>query len=276
MLNIFWNELKNKGLKSKSLGHRSLLFYLVWLGITVPTVWAAPWLGISFSKQFTEQQIKLLVKGVHPESGALAAGILAGDQITAFDGKIFIQESDVKQAMRGKKTGDTLRVSLERNGKPQQFKICLTERPDDLTSFTGSAIGSKALALENGFYKNADKRKQKPKAVLLDFYATWCGPCRQTLPFLKQLYNEFSAAGLEIIGISSEAENVLESFYQKYPQPYPQYRDASLRLWNRYGIRSVPTLMLLDESGYILQVFNGVRSKAELKEIVKKTLGIKN
>lgn len=233
---------------------------------------ATPWLGISFQKQQYNDRMELLVKGVHPESGAFSKGISQGDIITHFNGVKITSNADIANAVKGKKTGDKVKVTYTRQGKAKQVEVALTERPENISSLMGSAIGSKAIEFGSNFYANVDKRKAKPKATLLDFWATWCGPCRKAMPVLHNLYNELSSQGLEVIGVSSEQSDVLEKFQQQFPGPYPMYRDAKQEMWSRYRINSVPTLMLLDENGYILKVWNGIRSEKALRDAVVEAL----
>lgn len=157
-------------------------------------------------------------------------------------------------------------------GKTKQADVVLTERPENISSLMGSAIGSKAIEFGNNFYANAEKRNKKPKATLLDFWATWCGPCRKAMPVLHQIYKDFASQGLEVIGVSSEQLDVVQKFQQQFPGPYPMYRDATQEMWGRYRISSVPTLMLLDENGYILKVWNGIRSEKALRDAVVEAL----
>ena len=145
--------------------------------------------------------------------------------------------------------------------------------PDDISSLTGSAIGSKMAEFGKNFYQNGEKRKVKPKATLLDFWATWCGPCRQTLPILENLYNKLGNQGLEVIGIADEPLSTLNAFYERqHRSPYPLYRDATKDFWRRYGIRAVPTLMLLDGEGYIKGVWSGVPNAKALEQVVRETM----
>lgn len=239
--------------------------------ILIASAFATPWLGISFNKKTYNDHIELHVKGVHPESGAFTL-IDNGDVITHLNNQQIKTNSDITNAVKGKKTGDKVKVTFSREGKSKTIDVALTERPENISSLMGSAIGSKAIEFGNNFYANAEKRNVKPKVTLLDFWATWCGPCRQAMPILHSLYNELAGQGLEVIGVSSEGNDVLAKFQQQFPGPYPMYRDAKQEMWSRYKISSVPTLMLLDENGYILKVWHGIRSEKALRDAVKEAL----
>lgn len=234
---------------------------------------AVPWLGVTFKKGTYENHLALQVIGVHPSSGCFTAGIVAGDQIVGVQGKPLQDVSQIQQAIAGGKTGSSLKVEIVREGKKKNLTVKLTDRPDDISSLTGSAIGSKIASFGENFYKNGEKRKAKPKATILDFWATWCGPCRKTLPVLASIYNKYSSKGLEVIGISSEDVNTLNQFYaSQHSSPYPLYRDATQDMWRRYGIHAVPTLMLLDENGYIKRVWSGAPSEALVEQLVVEVL----
>ena len=181
--------------------------------------------------------------------------------------------SQITSVISSSKAGSTVAVEILRDGKKKSLKVKLTDRPDDISSLTGSAIGSKMAEFGKNFYQNGDKRKAKPKATLLDFWATWCGPCRQTLPILESIYSKLGNQGLEVIGIADENLSTLNAFYEKqHRSPYPLYRDATKDLWRRYGIRAVPTLMLLDSEGYIKGVWSGVPNQKALEQIVVETM----
>jgi len=233
------------------------------------SAFAGPWLGLIYKKDLYENHLALRVSGVHPESGCLAAGVVSGDLVIGIDGKDLVNVAQLQNVVKNAKVGSHIAIEIFREGKRIPLTVTLTERPDDISSLTGSAIGSKIAKFGNNFYKNAEKRQEAPKATLLDFWATWCGPCRQTLPVLEKMYNKYSSQGLEVIGISSEQKNTLLSFYKKqHASPYPLYRDADQGLWRRYGIHAVPTLMLLDANGYIKRVWSGAPSFEMLEKLV--------
>lgn len=239
---------------------------------TFSPLMAAPWLGFSFKKEPYQNQIALVVEGIHPSSGALAAGLSSGDKIISVNEKPISSVAVIQEVLKKKKSGESISIGFIREGKTQKAKIKLTDRPDDISSWTGSAIGSKMVSFGQNFYANGEKRQAKPKVVLLDFWATWCMPCRQTIPILERLYNKYAKDGLEVVGISKESLNELNAFNKKHPSPYPLYRDADFKFSNHYRITSVPTLMLLDQNGYIQKVWAGVPNEAQLDQIIREKL----
>ena len=246
---------------------KHLIFFLF---LASAASFAAPWLGLSFKKTTYSNHLALDIKGVHPESGCFAVGITTGDTLVGVNGQTLTDMSQIQSAISSHKAGQKIKLEILRDGKKRTVDAALTERPDDISSLTGSAIGSKIANFGENFYKNGEKRKAKPKATLLDFWATWCGPCRKTLPVLANIYKKYGDKGLEIIGISNESLGELNAFYDKvHASPYPLYRDASQDLWRRYGIRAVPTLMLLDKDGYIKRVWSGAPTEYMIEQILK-------
>lgn len=96
------------------------------------------------------------------------------------------------------------------------------------------------------------KRSLRGKVVLLEFWATWCPPCRESLPEMIQLYRELSTAGLEIVGISEDHDqNQLEAFIAQKGIRWPQYWDADGKLAETFHTQAVPSYIVLDREGRI-------------------------
>ena len=96
----------------------------------------------------------------------------------------------------------------------------------------------------------------KGKVVLVDFWATWCGPCVRELPNVLQTYEKYHPKGFEIIGISLDQDKTrLTSFIEQQKMTWPQYFDGKgwgNKLAAKYGVNSIPATYLLDGEGKII------------------------
>jgi len=98
------------------------------------------------------------------------------------------------------------------------------------------------------------------KVVYLDFWASWCGPCRVSFPQLEQLRRELGPRGFEVLAINvDEVEADARRFLEEVPVSYPVVRDGSGATPRSYGILGMPTGYLIDGSGTVRLVHQGYR-----------------
>jgi len=114
------------------------------------------------------------------------------------------------------------------------------------------------------------------KVVYLDFWASWCGPCRVSFPQLEQLRRELGPRGFEVLAVNvDEVEADALRFLQEVPVTYPVVRDATGETPRSYGIPGMPTGFLIDRSGVIRLVHQGYRKSdgAALRASIMEVLG---
>lgn len=99
------------------------------------------------------------------------------------------------------------------------------------------------------------------KVVLLNFWATWCGPCRVEMPAMEQLYQTFSREDFEILAVSTDAQGVAVTrpFQQENHLTFPILHDADYRVGLTYGARSLPMTFMVDRQGVVRHQIFGAR-----------------
>ena len=114
----------------------------------------------------------------------------------------------------------------------------------------GKPVDMKFVAMDG---RPVDLSQMKGKVVLIDFWATYCVPCVEAIPQLKETYEKFHSRGFEIVGISADKdEKALKNFVQQHELPWPEYfeRQGSENKFNaEFVIDTIPTLWLVDKKG---------------------------
>jgi len=114
----------------------------------------------------------------------------------------------------------------------------------------------------------------KGKVIILNFWATWCPPCREEIPDFVELYGEYKDEGLVIIGVNLDRgdSRAVKQFSKNYKINYPIVT-GNVNVTQDYGgIRGIPTTFIIDRKGNIKEKYVGYRPKATFEEAVKKLL----
>jgi len=100
---------------------------------------------------------------------------------------------------------------------------------------------------------NATLSSYKGKVVILNFWATWCPPCREEMPSMEVLYRRYNSQGLEILAVDLREDiNTVRQFIQSNRYTFPVLLDTNGRTGNIYGVVSIPTTYIIDREGMIV------------------------
>lgn len=110
----------------------------------------------------------------------------------------------------------------------------------------------------------------KGKVIYLDFWASWCAPCRISFPLLNQLHQKLKAQGFEVIAINLDEDKAnAEKFLSAFPVNFTVLRDSHGEWADRYVVESMPTSFIIDRQGIIQVIHHGFTSD-DINELEQK------
>ena len=116
--------------------------------------------------------------------------------------------------------------------------------------FSAPSIGGDTLSLSD----------YRGKVVMLDFWASWCGPCAQSLPALDALRDEFAGQDFQVLAVNVDRKaKAARTFLRLRPVGYPSVLDPKAAIPGRFGVETMPTSFLIDRDGVVRHVHRGFR-----------------
>jgi thiol-disulfide isomerase/thioredoxin len=118
--------------------------------------------------------------------------------------------------------------------------------------------------------------KFRGKLVYLDFWASWCGPCRQSFPWMNEMQARYGARGLQVVGVNVDAKSEdADSFLAETPARFPIAFDPAGTTPRAYGIKGMPSSVLVGPDGTVLHTHAGFKEadRAELEKVIQNALG---
>ncbi|MBI2857346.1 MAG: TlpA family protein disulfide reductase [Chloroflexi bacterium] len=108
--------------------------------------------------------------------------------------------------------------------------------------------------------------EMKGKVVFINFWASWCGPCRQEMPELEKIYQKYKDRGVVFLGVDiKESPALVRQFVQRGGYNWTFLLDASGAVTSRYGISAIPTSFFVDRDGVIREIYLGAMNKDRME-----------
>jgi len=152
------------------------------------------------------------------------------------------------------------------HGQPVAFRQARPEIGSPAPAFVLTDLHGTQQALQD----------YRGKVVLLNFWATWCGPCLVEMPSMERLYQELKEEDFAILAVSSDPQGreVTQPFVESQGLTFPILHDADYRVSGRYGVRTLPMSFIIDRNGTLTHRVFGARdwNSAEARTLLRELL----
>jgi thiol-disulfide isomerase/thioredoxin len=215
------------------------------------------WLGVALDKS----PGGVVAKHVVNNSPAAKAGMVDGDFIVSADGVVLADPNQLIARVALVGPGNPLPLRVRHGGAERDVTAALVPFPgleqilrlDKIGTFAPAWKGVSAVS--GSLPTNVGNLRGK--VLLLDFWASWCGPCRMVAPQLSQWQSTYGAQGLSVIGFTTDTVEVAAQSAQAMGMTYTVASDGSGETSGAYGVGALPTMFLVDKKGVIREVYVG-------------------
>ena len=124
--------------------------------------------------------------------------------------------------------------------------------------------------------KNIRLSEERGNVILLNFWASWCGPCRKEIPMLNTLHQQFEKLGFKVIGVNiDKRKKPAEKMMQDFQIAYPVLFDGQQKTSELYGVDAMPSTVIIDRDGIVRGIHRGYKKSYdavymdEIRKLVK-------
>lgn len=218
-----------------------------------------PWLGIGIKDGKRGVEVTLVVDG----TPARKAGLVVGDEILAIDKRAVTSAADLQSRIGALKVGQKVKLDVVRRTRRFNATVTLALKLDDQEELerlrldrAAPPVEVLAVARDAGDKSEAMKLASlRGKVVIVEFLATWCGPCKSTYRALGDLEARRRADGLVVLGVSEESEASLRALVAQEKISFTVARDIGSVAYHAFhegaAQRVTPTLFVIDREGVV-------------------------
>jgi peroxiredoxin len=225
---------------------------------------AAPWIGV-----LIEPGPKgVLIKQAVAKTPAARAGLQAGDQVMSVDGVRVMKPQELVGTVQKKGVGESVSLIVLRGEKSLLFTLKLEPRPDELAFLRDQLVGKPAPAFALDDSKGPHPAKLEAlrgHIVVVEFFATWCGPCTIAMPRINAWQQKYAARGLRVVAISMEPSDKVHKYAADKQPGYTLAVDPKGAVSGSYYVPAIPTFMVIDRDGKV--VYANVGAGETLDEV---------
>jgi peroxiredoxin len=157
---------------------------------------------------------------------------------------------------------------------PRGLEALKTPNMQDAADFEASLMKSSARGQLGNDVTRIKLSELRGKPVVLDFTASWCPVCQSQGPIVSGVAQRFQEKGLVVVGVdtSEQEESWADKWVQRKRYAFPMVFDEGNSVAQKYGVSSLPTLVVISKEGKVVAVRHGVTSDADLETLVKRVL----
>jgi peroxiredoxin len=129
---------------------------------------------------------------------------------------------------------------------------------------SGAAAPAPAFTLASRAGQDVSLAQYKGQVVMLNFWASWCGPCRQEMPLLESIYKKYNKMGFTMIGVNVEPDsNAANEWLKATPVSFPILYDRDSKVSKLYDVAGMPSTVIIDRSGKLRVLHRGYKAGDE-------------
>ena len=136
------------------------------------------------------------------------------------------------------------------------------------TTGIGAGMAAPTFTLKNLAGEEVSLKDYRGKKVMLNFWATWCPPCKEEMPAMEKFYQQ-NSNDIEILAVNLDPQNNVEAFVKEKELTFPILLDQEGSTQQTYSIISIPTTFIIDEQGLILKKHIGSMTYDQMNELAK-------
>lgn len=253
---------------SSSFLASNLLILVYTVGFIVPFILAS----LFYSKLYKKfDKVKKYMNEIKKISGIFI--IIAG-LIMLVNGAIGINREVSTKSESGNKTQSSENISKENNNKTDSNN---TIENKEEASKEEEKIKPVDFTLYDQYGNKHSLSEYKGKTIFLNFWATWCPPCREEMPYIDELYKEYNENKDDVVILGVSTPNVgregstehVKNFLEKEKYSFPVVFDEKSPMVFEYGINAFPSTFIIDKEGYIANYIPGAMSKKTMKNLIE-------